>query len=217
MALGVDTFKLAAKYPKTKGLALSASFAVLLGLFSLVSIPLPLDLVPITLQVLGVFLILSLLGPRYGTLSCLIYLMFGAVGLPVFHGGTSGISIILGPTGGYLVSFPIAALAGGFLSRRVDSTRKYDLLKVVASFAVALAIIYSLGTVWLMEYLHLSPLQAILSGIVPFIGFDIVKAIVVTPISVRLRASRFDLPVNRISRVTSAIPLAKSSSEKELG
>ncbi|MDG6905445.1 MAG: biotin transporter BioY [Nitrososphaerota archaeon] len=204
---------MAAKYPKTKGLALSASFAVLLGLFSLVSIPLPLDLVPITLQVLGVFLILSLLGPRYGSLSCLIYLMFGAVGLPVFHGGTSGVSIMLGPTGGYLVSFPIAALAGGFISRKVDSTRKSDLLRVVASFAVALVIIYSLGDVWLMEYLHLSPLQAILSGIVPFIGFDVVKAIVVTPISVRLRASRFDLPVRSVTNASSSVKL---SSEKEL-
>lgn len=201
-------------YPKTKGLALSASFAVLLGIFSLVSIPLPFDVVPITLQVFGVYLILSLLGPYYGSLSCLIYLLFGALGLPVFHGGTFGVGIILGPTGGYLVSFPIASLLGGLLARNVSATRKYDLLKVVAGFAVALVIIYSIGTIWLMEYLHLSLLQALLAGTVPFIGFDVVKAIVATPIAVRLRASRFDLPVRVPKQKPS--PQAQSNPDREL-
>lgn len=187
-------------YPRTKGLALSASFAVLLGIFSLVSIPLPFDLVPITLQVLGVFLIASLLGPYYGALSCLIYLMFGAVGVPVFHGGTSGIPIILGPTGGYLVSFPIATLVGGSVSLTVSRERKLELLRVAAGFALSLLVIYTLGTLWLMEYLHLTLLQAILLGTVPFIGFDIVKAIVAAPIAVRLRSTGLDLPVNRAPR-----------------
>ena len=187
-------------YPRTKGLALSASFAVLLGIFSLVSIPLPFDLVPITLQVLGVFLIASLLGPYYGTLSCLIYLMFGAVGVPVFHGGTSGIPIILGPTGGYLVSFPIATLVGGSVSFTVSRERKLELLRVAAGFALSLLVIYTLGTLWLMEYLHLTLLQALLLGTVPFIGFDIVKAIVAAPIAVRLRSTGLDLPVNRAPR-----------------
>lgn len=192
-------------YPKTKGLALSASFAVLLGIFSLVSIPLP-GLVPITLQVLGVFLIASLLGPYYGTLSCLVYLMFGALGLPVFHGGTAGIAIILGPTGGYLVSFPIATLVGGSVSARVAKTRKMDLLRVATGFAISLIIIYTLGTFWLMEYLGLTLPEALLAGTVPFIGFDILKAIVAAPIAVRLRSTRFDLPVRRPSRATKAIP-----------
>ena len=97
-------------YPKTRGLALSASFAVLLGIFSLVSIPIPFDLVPVTLQVMGVFLIAALLGPYYGTLSCLIYLMFGAVGLPVFHSGTSGIPIILGLLADTLFPFRLQRL-----------------------------------------------------------------------------------------------------------
>jgi biotin transport system substrate-specific component len=187
-------------YPRTKGLALSASFAVLLGIFSLVSIPLPFDLVPITLQVLGVFLIASLLGPYYGTLSCLIYLMFGAMGVPVFHGGTSGIPIILGPTGGYLVSFPIATLVGGSVSLTVSRERKLEVLRVAAGFALSLLVIYTLGTLWLMEYLHLTLLQALLLGTVPFIGFDIVKAIVAAPIAVRLRSTGLDLPVNRTPR-----------------
>jgi biotin transport system substrate-specific component len=192
-------------YPKTRGLALSASFAVLLGILSLVSVPLPLDLVPITLQVLGVFLIASLLGPYYGTLSCIIYLMFGAVGLPVFHGGTSGIPIILGPTGGYLVSFPMATFVGGTVSRTVAKTRRMDLVRIAANFAISLIIIYGLGTFWLMDYLHVSLAEALVLGTIPFIGFDILKAIVAAPIALRLRSTRFDLPVHRLTKPANSI------------
>lgn len=192
-------------YPRTKGLALSASFAVLLGILSLISIPLPFDFVPITLQVLGVFLIASLLGPYYGTLSCLIYLMFGAMGVPVFHGGTSGLSIILGPTGGYLVSFPIATLVGGSISQTVARERKLETLRVATGFAVSLIIIYAAGTLWLMEYLHLTVLQAFLLGTLPFIGFDALKAVVAAPIAIRLRSARLDLPVNRASDLANLI------------
>ena len=201
-------------YPKTKGLALSASFAVLLGIFSLVSIPLPFDVVPITLQVFGVFLIASLLGPYYGGLSCLIYLMFGAVGLPVFHGGSFGIPILLGPTGGFLLSFPIAAFVGGTISRSVWKGPKLDAIRVIGDFAVSLLIIYLLGTFWLMEYLHLTLENAFLLGTVPFIGFDVLKAIIATPISVRLRATRMDLPVNRSFRTLDAVTTNKVSQDE---
>lgn len=187
-------------YPKTKGLALSALFAVLLGILSLASIPIPFDPVPVTLQVFGIFLIISLLGPYYGALSCLIYLMFGLVGLPVFHGGTSGLPILLGPTGGFLVSFPIAALIGGGIARSVVKAKKKDLALLGLSYAASLLVVYSLGTVWLMEYLHLSMEEALLLGTIPFIGFDVIKAVVAAPISARLRATRLDLPVNRTLR-----------------
>ncbi|MGI0091178.1 MAG: biotin transporter BioY [Nitrososphaerales archaeon] len=185
------------KYPKTKGLALSASFAVFLGICSFVSIPLPTPMPPLTLQVLGVFLIAALLGPSYGTLSCLIYLMLGALGLPFFHGGSYGLGVLLGPTGGYLFAFPIAVLIGGSISRTVGKTMKMDTVKVSAGVAAALVIIYLLGPAWLMVFYHLTPLQAFIAGIVPFIGFDILKGVVVVPIVVRLRSTRFDLPVSR--------------------
>lgn len=187
-------------YPKTKGLALSAMFAVLLGVLSLASIPIPLDPVPVTLQVFGIFLIVSLLGPYYGTLSCLIYLMFGTLGLPVFHDGSAGIPILLGPTGGFLISFPLAALIGGIIPRTIAKSKKMDLALLGLSYGVSLLIIYSLGTVWLMEYLHLSIQGAFLLGTLPFIGFDLLKGIFAAPISARLRATRLDLPVNRSMR-----------------
>ena len=200
-------------YPRTKGLALSASFAVLLGIFSLVSIPLPFDVVPVTLQVLGVFLIASLLGPYYGSLSCLIYLMFGAFGLPVFHGGSFGIPILLGPTGGFLFSFPIAAFVGGSISRTTRKSPKLDAVRVIADFVVSLVIIYLLGTFWLIEYLHLTLETAFLLGTVPFIGFDVLKAIIATPIAVRLRATRMGLPVNRSFRMLGGVATGQMSQD----
>jgi biotin transport system substrate-specific component len=194
------------RYPKTKGLALSATFAVILSLFSLVSIPLyPFTPVPLTLQVFGVFLIAALLGPYYGALSCLIYLVLGALGLPVFAGGSFGASTLFGPFGGFLFSFPIAAFVGGAVSRNVSRTRKGDILRVAFDFAVSLAIIYPLGSLWLKEYFHFTILQAFAAGSVPFVAFDILKAIVATPIAVRLRATRMNLPVNRFARYLNSL------------
>lgn len=199
-------------YPKTKGLALSAMFATLLGLFSLVSIPVPFDPVPVTLQVLGVFLIVSLLGPYYGSLSCFIYLMFGAVGLPVFHSGTSGIPVLLGPTGGFLFSFPIAALIGGGISRRVARSEKTDLMVIALSYSISLLIIYSFGTIWLMEYLRISFARALILGTVFFIGFDVLKGIVAAPLCARIRATRMDLPLIKTPKQSTIAESAVSSS-----
>lgn len=187
-------------YPKTKGLALSALLATLLGISSIFSIPIPFTPVPITLQVLVVLLIAMLLGPVYGSLSCAIYLMYGTLGLPVFHAGTSGIPILLGPTGGFLFAFPIAVLVGGILSRKLAKTYKSDLLRVCLGACVSLLLIYLIGITWLSEYYRLTFLQAFLIGGLPFIGFDIIKTLVVIPIAMRIRWTRMDLPVNREPR-----------------
>lgn len=185
-------------YPKTKGLAFSALFATLLSISSLISIPIPFSPVPITLQVMVVFLIASLLGPVYGMFSCIIYLFLGMIGIPVFAGATSGIPILLGPTGGYLIGFPLAALAGGTVTSRLSITRKKDLFRVSVATALALVVIYAMGVVWLAEYLHLTLFQGILYGAVPFVAVDIAKAVIVIPVIMRIRWQRLGLPVNII-------------------
>ena len=88
-----------------------------------------------------------------------------------------------------------------------------DAIRVIGDFAVSLLIIYLLGTFWLMEYLHLTLENAFLLGTVPFIGFDVLKAIIATPISVRLRATRMDLPVNRSFRTLDAVTTNKVSQD----
>ena len=183
-------------YPKTKGLALTALFAVLLSIFSLISIPLPFSVVPITLQVFMIYLIVNMLGPYYGTLSCLVYLLIGAIGLPVFAGGTSGIAVLLGPLGGFLFAFPVSAVCGGLISRKVSKSRNLDAARVIAACAVSLFLIYVIGPFWLAEVARLPLVKAYEIGAIPFIPFDVAKAVFAVPLALYFRRIRNDLPVH---------------------
>ena len=92
---------------KTKDMMLTALFAVLISVCAWISIP---AAVPFTMQTFGVFLAAGVLGGKRGTFAVVIYLLLGAVGLPVYAGGTSGIGILLGSTGGYMVSWIFTGL-----------------------------------------------------------------------------------------------------------
>ncbi len=189
------------EYPKTRGMTLSALFAAFLAISSLIEIPIPFSPVPITLQVLIVFLIAPLLGPRYGAFTCLIYLIFGTIGLPVFAGGTSGLAILLGPTGGYLFGFPLGAAIGGLVCGNLSPTKRLDLIRISLGVIATLATIYSIGIIWLSVFLRISIAQAILLGAVPFIIVDIFKTIVAIPIALRFRWTSLHLPVHIHSNV----------------
>src|SRR5829696_7645933 len=82
-------------------------------------ITIPLSPVPFTLQVLAVILSGLLLGVRHGALAQAVYVLVGAIGVPVFAGFKGGLGILLGPTGGYLISYPIAAAVAGLAARAV--------------------------------------------------------------------------------------------------
>ena len=181
-------------YPRTRGIALAATFAALISVTSPISIPI--GPVPITLQVFFVYLAAALLGPRYGSLSMLIYLGLGAAGLPVFAGLNLGTAVLFGPTGGYLFGFLGASLLGGLVARNRSSRKGADTIKVSASALVSLLVIYGLGVAWLMNSLHLDIYAGLTIGALPFIPVDIVKAVVAVPIAVRLRWSTLRLPVN---------------------
>ncbi len=184
-------------YPRSRGLAISATFAALISVSALVSIPItPITPVPITLQVLAIYLTTTILGPVYGALACGIYLIIGAMGLPVYAGAGSGVSVLLGPTGGYLFSYPIAAFLGGLVSRRRSKSRKSDMVRVSVASAVALIVIYAMGVAWLGAYLRIDLYKALLLGAIPFIPVDVAKAIVAIPIALRVRWTRVSLPVN---------------------
>jgi biotin transport system substrate-specific component len=181
-------------FPKTRGIVLASLFAILLSIFSLISIPL--SPVPITLQVFAVFLIVNLLGSYYGTIACLVYLLLGAIGLPVFAGATGGIAVLFGPLGGFLFSFPLAAFAGGLVSGRVSRSKRADTLLVTLASAMSLLIVYIVGPLWLMYFLHLGLPQAYALGALPFIPLDVAKGLIAIPIAVYFRSTRRDLPVN---------------------
>ncbi len=118
----------------------AALFAALTAAVSPIKIPLGFTPVPITLQTLMVLLSGALLGANLGALSQFLYVLVGALGLPVFAGGSSGFGALFGPTGGYLISYPIAAYVVGLIKEKegVSKVLKY-LSAIIISFLVLIA------------------------------------------------------------------------------
>jgi len=174
-----------------RDLALVVVGATLMALFARIAIYLPFTAVPITGQTLGVLLTGALLGRWRGALAMLVYLGEGLAGLPVFAGGMSawtpsalGLPVILGPTAGYLIAFPLAAGVVGWLANR-----RWDRSFSSAAMAMAIGeiVIYAGGLAWLAHFVGAS--AAIPQGLLPFIPGDIAKlalAAVVLPSGWRL-------------------------------
>lgn len=152
-----------------KGMIFAALFAALTAAVAVVKIPLPFTPVPITLQTLMVLLSGAMLGANYGTLAMIIYLLLGMIGLPVFAGGSSGIGALLGPTGGFLFSFPIAAFVIGKLAKNKK------VITLLVAMLTGTLIIYLFGAIQGTLVTHLG-LTAIFTGwILPFIIGDAIK------------------------------------------
>lgn len=128
---------------RTLDLTYIAIFAVIIAVCSWISIP---TLVPFTLQTFAVFLAVAVLGGKRGTLAVLIYLLLGIVGVPVFAEFTSGMGIILGSTGGYIVGFVFSALVMWAMERILGKKRWVLALSMV----LGLIVCYAFGTVWFM-------------------------------------------------------------------
>lgn len=146
-------------------------FTGLMALSAHTAFPLPGTPVPATMQVFTVLLAGLVLGPLWAGVSMVQYLLIGAVGLPVFAPGPLGTAAIFGATGGYLISFPIAAMVAGLASGRSEKW-------MAEACAASIAVIYTAGCGWLALsfHPHLAVLQAIALGAGWFIVWDAVKA-----------------------------------------
>ncbi len=157
---------------------LALAFSLLTALSAQVNIHLP--LVPITGQTFAVLLTGALLGPRLGALTMLLYLGEGLTGLPVFAEGRSawtpsavpGLPVILGPTAGYLFSYPFAAALVGWLAER-GWDRKPGLM--LANMLLGSLLIFACGAGWLAHFVGTSHVIAL--GVLPFLPGDAVKAL----------------------------------------
>jgi biotin transport system substrate-specific component len=161
-----------------ENVARTALFAALVGAFAYVSFPNPFSTAPITLQVLGVFLAGIMLGPVWGGASMVLYLLAGALGAPVFSGGSAGVGALLGPTGGYLWSYPIAAAVTGVIVHgglALDDPRLAGLARLVGGMVAGTAIIYALGIAGLMVVLGMGPVTAFVQGAAAFIPAEAFK------------------------------------------
>ena len=159
--------------------------------------PLPLTAVPFTLAPLAVMLTGAALGSRLGFLSQALYLAAGAVGLAVFAPSVvlpPGAARLVGPTGGYLMAYPVAAFVTGWLAER-GWDRRY--LTSLASMLLGLVVIFAGGVSWLSLMPGQTIATAIAGGFLPYIAMDLVKAAVaakVLPLAWTLMGKRLSLP-----------------------
>ncbi|AKB84239.1 biotin transporter BioY [Methanococcoides methylutens] len=165
-----------------KKMVYASLFAALTAIGAYITIPL--GPIPFTLQVVFVLLAGGMLGSKWGPISMIVYTLLGIAGLPVFSGGASGIGVILGPTGGYIIGFIAAAFVVGFL---FENKRTEKLLINALYVLAGSAVIYAFGLTHLMIVADMSFIQAVTVGFLPFIGGALVKVAVAAYIATKYR------------------------------
>lgn len=170
---------------KTYDMAYIAIFTVLIAICSWISIPVE---IPFTLQTFAVFLAVAVLGGKRGTLSVVVYVLLGAVGVPVFAGFSGGMGIIMNNTGGYIIGFIFSALAMWLIESLLGRKMWVQALSMVAG----LIICYAFGTAWFMLVYMRSTgavgLMTVLGWcVIPFIIPDVVKIVLALILSNTLR------------------------------
>ncbi len=167
-------------------LARVAVFAALVAAMALTP-AIPVGPVPITLQTLGVALTGLCLGPWRGFAAMALYLAVGTAGLPVFSGGAAGIGILIGPTGGYLLSFPLAALLGGFVAQwavRRGLSRATPFIMFGGLLLARYLIILPIAVTHLSRVLGFTWMQALVVVDMPFWIADLIKSVVAVVLAI---------------------------------
>jgi biotin transport system substrate-specific component len=155
----------------------TAAFTGLIALGAWVSVPFfP---VPLTLQTLFVIMAGAVMG-RYGVLPAGLYVLMGVLNIPVFHSGTAGIGVLLGPTGGYIIGFIPAALVTGLAYEQKGTAIR------ILGIAAGLMIIFLAGMFWLSFSTGMTMAAAFVIGVLPFLPGDAVKGAAVFVIARRL-------------------------------
>lgn len=138
------------------------------------SIPLPFSPVPLSLTNLVLYISIFVLGWKSATVSYLVYLLLGTVGLPVFSGFAGGLGKLAGPTGGYLVGMIFLTILSGWIAERFSKKPVLIFIGMLLGSAVN----YLFGTTWLCMQLHLSFAEGLVIGVVPYLFFDIAKMLI---------------------------------------
>lgn len=158
---------------KTRDIVYMSVFTAMISICSWISIPAS---IPFTLQTMGVFTTVGLLGGKRGTLTILTYILLGAIGIPVFAGLTGGISVLLGTTGGYIMGFLLSAL----LMWGIETIIGRNQIVLAFSMIAGLIVCYVFGTAWFMliytQHSGVIGLSTVLGWcVIPFIIPDLIK------------------------------------------
>lgn len=158
--------------------ALMSAVMCLLGPLSV-----PIGPVPISVMTLIIYLSMYVLGMKLGTLSCVIYLLLGFVGVPVFAGYTAGAGKLLGPTGGYLVGYLFLTLIGGFVMEKFS----YRRIWCIAGMILGTAVLYFFGTIWFVFLMKCEIGYAVAACVEPFLIGDLAKIVLAELIGQEVR------------------------------
>lgn len=152
-------------------------------IFGPIVLPLPFSPVPISLTGFAIYFTAYVLGKRNGTLSCMIYLLIGLAGVPVFSGFSAGPGKLLGPTGGYLIGYLFMAWICGYFVEKWPGRR----LMQFAGMLFGTMVCYFFGTIWLSFQAKLSFQAALAAGVLPFLPGDLIKILLGMIIGRQLR------------------------------
>ena len=144
---------------------------------------LPIGPVPISVMTFIIYLTMYLLGMKMGTVSCMIYLLLGFVGVPVFAGYTGGAGKLLGPTGGYLIGYLFLTLVGGFIMEKMAFKRIWCMVGTI----VGTAVLYLFGTVWFMILMKCEFTYALSACVIPFLIGDLTKIVLAELVGQEIR------------------------------
>ena len=164
---------------KTQNIVICGLFAAITAVLAQISIPLPFTTVPLTMQIFAVALTGLLLGSKRGFVAILIYVLLGAIGLPVFAQMSGGLGVLLGPTGGFLLGCPFMAFVIGYISERTSSK-----LYILLSMVLGLVVVYITGTIMYSVVTNSTIKDSIMYCVVPFVVVDLIKLFLATSVGV---------------------------------
>jgi biotin transport system substrate-specific component len=152
-------------------------FAALTMVMSQISIKIPFSPVPVTLQICSICLAAVILGKKCGVLSQIVYILLGLCGFPVFSNFNSGLNALLGPTGGYIISFPFVALTISIIIETIEKQKSITRLSIIFAMLVGLFVCYLFGTAWLALSFRMSLTKTLIMGVGWYFPLDIIKVV----------------------------------------
>jgi biotin transport system substrate-specific component len=180
---------------KTEELTVGALFTALMCILSQIAVAVPFAAIVFNLGFIGIFLAGALQKPRAAFLSIFTYVMLGAVGLPVFANFKSGIGTVLGPTGGFIIAYSLAAL---LISVLCNAAKKKNFTVLFLSMAAGGLVCYIIGSLWYMIYAKTTFVAAVAAVAAPFIITDTLKAIAAASVGVVILKIKGKLVVDAV-------------------
>lgn len=173
---------------KTKDLVMCALLAAVICVLAPLSIPI--GPIPISLSTFAVMLAAAILGAKWGTIATLIYILLGAVGVPVFASYTAGVAKLVSSTGGYIIGYiPLAFLTGLFLDRFARNAGNLKYAWLMSGMILGTIVLYVLGTAWFIHVSGSALSDAMGWCVTPFIPGDLIKMVIVAIIAPQVRTA----------------------------